>query len=303
MAPLDRPTSREALGLYLAMLAGNEPPGGYLELRLKARGRGMRRLGFYPTSNRTAIMAAIEGRARAGDIFIGVAPRRGTPDGRPPRSGGIDAIARTWVLHVDADTPAACAALRAFQPEPTCIISTGRGRQGYWALEEPLRPDHARRANRRLALAIGADMNATDAARILRPPGTKNWKYRPGRPVVCEQFKIVRYTAREIVGGLPDPPVPPVPCAPRLAPRSDTSRPSAGLDALARTVAHAQSPSPGRNNILYWAACRAQEDILAGELDPVDARQALRTAALSTGLGEHEVEATLSSALDRKVAA
>ena len=48
---------------------------------------------------------------------------------------------------------------------------------------EPAAPDEAERANRRPAHKLGADMSATDAARILRPPGTSNFKGPAPQPV------------------------------------------------------------------------------------------------------------------------
>jgi len=51
-------------------------------------------------------------------------------------------------------------------------------------------------------------MQATDAARILRPPSTTNWKTGTPRPVELERLNVEVYAARAIVEGLPDPPAP-----------------------------------------------------------------------------------------------
>lgn len=66
-------------------------------------------------------------------------------------------------------------------------------------------PREAEAANRRLAHALGADLAATDAARILRPPHTNNFKHVPAAPVLLERLSDSRQTAAEIVAGLRDP--------------------------------------------------------------------------------------------------
>jgi hypothetical protein len=67
---------------------------------------------------------------------------------------------------------------------------------------------------------------------------------------------------------------------------------------LVRTVASATEGGgggrSGRNDALYWAACRAAEEGQLAEL-----HDQLRDAALSTGLSESEVDRTLQSAATR----
>jgi hypothetical protein len=132
------------------------------------------------------------------DTYVGVAPRRVS-------SGRRDAIERVHALYVDADAREAIAALGRFRPKPAIVVRSGSGRHAYWPLWPPLSPDHVERANRRLAAALGADMAGTDAARILRPPGTFN--HKGGTPVGVELEHLVAdvFTAREVVGDLPDP--------------------------------------------------------------------------------------------------
>jgi hypothetical protein len=69
---------------------------------------------------------------------------------------------------------------------PTFIIQSGGGYQPYWKFKEPLGKKHiedVEALNRTLAHALGGDFNACDASRILRVPGTKNFKYDPPREV------------------------------------------------------------------------------------------------------------------------
>ncbi len=81
-------------------------------------------------------------------------------------------------------------------PAPSVLVDSGGGIHGYWLLREPwmLDTDDARQAAeivQRLWVqrVIGADPSVHDLVRILRVPGTTNFKYDPPRPVqflACE---------------------------------------------------------------------------------------------------------------------
>ena len=158
---------------------------------------------FHSAERPESIIETVQGLGARTDVYIGAAPRR-------RRHGGADAIDRVWTLWADLDGAAAVAALAAFSPPPNIIIATGSAgnRHGWWALREPLTPEQAQRANRRLAHHLGADMRSTDAARILRVPGTLNHKHDPPAPVVCVRDEGAQHPAAAIVGALPDPPAP-----------------------------------------------------------------------------------------------
>jgi Primase C terminal 1 (PriCT-1) len=66
--------------------------------------------------------------------------------------------------------------------------------------------------------------------------------------------------------------------------------PAAALDALACAVRDA--PAGNRNNVLFWAACRAVEEFI--RLDITEA--VLGRAALKAGLDPAEVDTTIDSA-------
>lgn len=192
---------REALRLQLAMIAGNEPAGGLLEVRHKHPGRPGMGQQFFDRRDREAAAEAITALAARTETYVGAAPRR-------HRHGGTEAIARCWTLWADCDGPAAVEALDAFHPPPAVVVATGSGgnRHAYWPLRRPLSPEDAQRANRQLAHALGADVRATDAARILRPAASRNFKHDPPAEVRCTRLEVVSYIAREVVDGLPDPP-------------------------------------------------------------------------------------------------
>jgi hypothetical protein len=280
---------RWALKAQLWMIAGAEPAGSFLELRYRLASGSMGR-GFFPTGDLDRMARAIVNRGQLGDTYIGCAPRT-------REAGTADAVQRAWCAWVDCDSPEAIERLRAFQPRPSIVVRSGRGLHAYWQLRPAISGPFVEVANKRLAHALGADIAATDRARVMRPIRSHNFKAETPRRVECLFLDPTVYTVAEVVGALPDPAV----AVPRV-PRPD--RPVAGntdaaLDGLIRTVAEA--PEGNRNASLYWAACRLRDD--ERTVNPRGGREALRQAALSAGLGEHEVDATLSSALDRRAAA
>lgn len=223
---------RGALRLQLAMIAGNEPDGAFFELRYRHPRGGMRQA-FQPIGRPDGIVDTIVHAGALTDVYASAAPRA-------REAGRADAIERVWCLWADCDGEASVKALDAFRPRPSMIIRTGSGPNvhAWWALRDPLTAEHARRANRRLAHHLGADMRSTDPARILRPAGTSNHKHDPPQPVVCERVEMRSFDAREIVGGLPDPPTAKRPTA--TVAQTSTAR---GHDSLLTIPASTYVPS------------------------------------------------------------
>lgn len=63
---------------------------------------------------------------------------------------------------------------------PTLAWESSPGRyQCLWRLTKPLDPQIQTKLNRRLSLAIGADRGGWDLTQVLRPVGTRNFKYDP----------------------------------------------------------------------------------------------------------------------------
>lgn len=90
-------------------------------------------------------------------------------------------------------------------PWPTVVVESGRGWHCYWRLTEPVDPREAAALCRALAERLGGDPVAAEPARLLRVPGTRNFKYEPARPVrVRELLDDVAYspsTFRALVAG------------------------------------------------------------------------------------------------------
>jgi hypothetical protein len=186
------------LSTYLGMLFGAEPDGAYVELRWRLRdGRGMGRE-FCPVRD-PRLADVIRARGRTTDLYVGVAPRS-------RQEGTRAAVERCHVLYVDCDTPGSIAALEAFDPAPSMVVKSGAGVHAYWSLWPPANPDQLERANRRLAHHLGADMRATDAARILRPPETFNHKSGTPTAVELQTVDFDIFTVEDVTGHLPDPP-------------------------------------------------------------------------------------------------
>ena len=134
------------------------------------------------------------------NVYFGVLPRSKKGE------GGADAVTGAAWLWCDIDRARqwemAAELLRTAElPLPHLAVSSGNGIHAYWRLAEvECLPDGESKARfrsllRRLCAAVGgepngphADMASTDAARILRLPGTWNWKNLAEPKPVCAAF-------------------------------------------------------------------------------------------------------------------
>lgn len=96
-------------------------------------------------------------------------------------------------------------------PPPTAIVESSPGRAHlFWRLRRPVSPREAEELNRRLQVVVGADRSGWDLSQLLRPPGTKNYKYEPAPTVrLVELDQSVSYNPRELDLALPVPSEPP----------------------------------------------------------------------------------------------
>ncbi len=206
----------QGLVSHLAALAGGAPGGELLELRYRHSRGGMGQR-FFPVGRPDAAATAALTLGRRTDVYVGACPRT-------RREGTRAAVAGGWVLWADCDGPGAVEALERFTPQPAIVVRSGTdgNRHTYWPLTEPLAPDALEHANRRIALALGADLASIDAARVLRPPGGLNFKTDPPGLVRLETFTGERFDTSALLAALPHEPVKggrSAPRPPRPAPR------------------------------------------------------------------------------------
>ncbi len=189
----------EVLHAYLRALYGRARPSTFIELRWRT-GVGMGR-SFYPAGRIDEVQAAITAVADSTDVYLGVLPRWRRAGGRADVAGDCRVV---WV---DCDSAQALRVLEPVDPEPSMVVLSGTAghAHAYWMLSRAVSPAVIERANRRLAWALGADLGATDAARILRPPGSINHK-ADGRTVILATLRPAPVSLGALVGGLLDPP-------------------------------------------------------------------------------------------------
>ena len=184
-----------SLEVYLGCLFGAEPTGALAELRISRPGGGMDQR-FYSVREVEEVAAAIRQAAPSRDVYIGVAPRT-------RREGTRDAVERVHVLWADCDSAESIEALAAFEPAPSIILGSGHGQHAYWSLCPPVSPSEVESANRRLAVALGADLHSTDAARVLRPPESFNHKRGEMRPVTTIRMEAEIFALADLLSQLP----------------------------------------------------------------------------------------------------
>ena len=220
---MSTPSKPEQQLAYLRMIAGACGESRFLDVRWRRPDGPMRRR-FFPVTDLSGAQQMIERLASRNDVYVGVAPR--DTDTR----GGRSAIAAGEVLWVESDDPQTALRLLAFAPQPSMAVASGSAGhlQLYWRLAGPCDVTALESANRRLALALAGDPASTDAARILRPPGTLNHKHDPPRPVeIMASRPGLTVTLDALLKELPADQGPAVPAArgsDRRPPRSPVDR-------------------------------------------------------------------------------
>ncbi len=103
-----------------------------------------------------------------------------------------------WI-DLDYELEEALAKIKEFELLPSVAISTGRGVHLLFLLREPVaatkvNTTHIERILKALARRLDGDPKATDASRLLRLPGTQNFKYDPPRDVNLLWVAEYRYS-------------------------------------------------------------------------------------------------------------
>jgi len=209
-----QPLSSTGHAALLAELLHDECPG-FVEVVGVERGRDGRLGGFdranednfVPSGDRDALLRRL--------VEVGAGDRREvffTPATVMERRPRNEAVLESRVAWVDIDEPQRIARLRAFPHPPHAVVMSGSGgAHAYWRLAAPAVGSLADETNRCLAGALGADLQSCNRGRIMRIPGTLNWKHTSdGRPptwcrvVMCDLAKAP-YDRDTLVRGLADP--------------------------------------------------------------------------------------------------
>lgn len=175
--------------------------GLFGELRIIRRDGEVRQF-FEPLTDEgvSTLVRIAEVNNRIGwDVYYGVLPRV------RPRGRSEDCVATTAVLWADIDAKhfsdelavgkrISLDVLSDISPYPSIVVDSGGGMHAYWLLRRSVALTEAASAMRGLARQTGGDA-VHDAARVLRLPGTVNWKRE--RPAVS---RILRFQPRPAFG-------------------------------------------------------------------------------------------------------
>jgi len=151
--------------------------------------------------------------------------------------------------------------LKNFLCKPSMIVKSGNGVHFYFLLSQPARPEDFARVvdvNKRIALCLNGDLNATDAARVLRPPETKNLKYSPPRLVELSLIDRFEYDLQYFEDELPKPDKQPIH---HTSTGISTNRPGWLVDAL-KGVSSGQRNSTGAKIAGYFVNKLHTDDLL-----------------------------------------
>jgi hypothetical protein len=168
---------RGPLDNYLDVLTGRGQGDGWIELRFRHEA-GMRTRFYRAGDGNRALARCVHRLSVRRDVYLGCALRT-------EQRGDRAHVGQAWTLWAECDGEASAERLESFNVVPSLLIASGTAGHlhAYWALAEPIAADELENANRRLSLAVSGDPVCFDAPRILRPPGTRNHKYSPSRPV------------------------------------------------------------------------------------------------------------------------
>jgi len=146
-------------------------------------------------------------RYKKSNLYFGVATR----DGKGGRKENIIHIPACWVDvdFKDISMDDFAKRLKKFPYRPSVIVLSGNGTHLYWFFREPLKKKEmltVEDLNRRIAKSLAGDLNACDAARILRIPETINHKYP--KPVKVHRLDAFTYEPENFLDILPEVPPP-----------------------------------------------------------------------------------------------
>jgi len=177
----------KSVASFLELLHGQ--CAGNTEIRVLP---GQRRKVGYPkavfSDNRPELSDFVARQPPGVNVFFGVATRQG----KNGTKKGVLEIPALWadIDFKESNEEEAKARVATFKPQPSIIVESGGGLHLYWLLRSPATNDYARieQILKALAKALSADPAVTEVARVMRLPGTLNYKYDPPRPVRVVQL-------------------------------------------------------------------------------------------------------------------
>jgi hypothetical protein len=154
------------------------------------------------------------------DVFFGIHPSNQIPEtngrGEAARAesvrarkihiSAVNCLFAEFDAHSAGEKAALLERIRRTEPLPSVIVDSGGGYHCYWLLAETfyIETDPERewidRVQKGWVALVGGDDGAKDLARMLRVPGTRNYKYVPPRAVQFVQYDVERtYPLLELV--------------------------------------------------------------------------------------------------------
>jgi hypothetical protein len=165
---------------------------------------------------------AIEKAAETHDVYVSCATYKTKPEkGRRGSLKDVASIPGFWADldigqegHKPADRPNPETEEQAFGiidglPEPSAVVHSGGGLQAWWFFDKPWIFDDPKAAQKastewhqglvKRAGELGLHVDSLgDLPRILRAPGTANWKTGAARPVELREARDIGYPAGEL---------------------------------------------------------------------------------------------------------
>lgn len=225
------------------------------------------------------------------------------PGSESPEIVAVNCLFAEFDAHHAGELDQVRAYIDGLEPPPSVLTFSGGGYHAYWLLAETLVLDtpeareRARRAQYGWVAFVQSDPAAKDLARVLRVPGTRNWKaaYGPDFPtctIVYANFGPERlYTLDELehamqLGPADEPISPVIPASPRAFSGNLTAREQAYVDrAVEREIDKVARAAQGmRNQQLNNSALALGEFVGAGLVDRAGIEDALEAAANANGL-------------------
>lgn len=187
---------------------------GDIEIRVFPKGQAPRQ--YFCETELDAAEQAYELLNEEWDVYFGVNPRTG-------KGGKKENVHYVSVFHAEVDygdtghkkEPVhlthddALSAINAFPIQPSVIVHSGGGFHCYWVLSNPLKVESAglkliEGINRNLLKALGGDSGTHNIDRVLRVPGTFNFKIPENpRPVTVVANNGTKYSLKDFENYVP----------------------------------------------------------------------------------------------------